>query len=117
MLGVLDPHTVWTGEALWQGCWLARSVVVVEVSGYTIEAGADLEGANLQGAGLTMAFLKGADLRRLLVAGGRRLVFRGKCDFTGAIANEDMRWPDGFEPHPGSHYAASAHGWGPVCVS
>jgi hypothetical protein len=86
---------------------LARSVVVVEVSGYTIEVGADLEGA----------FLKGADLRRLLVAGGRRLVFRGKCDFTGAIANEDMRWPDGFEPHPGSHYAASAHGWGPVCVS
>ncbi len=45
------------------------------------------------------------------------MVFRGKCDFTGAIANEDMRWPDGFEPHPGSHYAASAHGWGPVCVS
>ena len=31
----------------WQGCWSARSVVVVEVNGYTIEPGAGLLGANL----------------------------------------------------------------------
>ena len=31
----------------WQGCWSARSVVVVEVNGYTIEPGADLREANL----------------------------------------------------------------------
>ena len=27
----------------WQGCWSVRSVVVVEVNGYTIEPRADLE--------------------------------------------------------------------------
>ena len=31
----------------WQGCWSARSVVVVEVNGYTIEPGANLEEADL----------------------------------------------------------------------
>ena len=29
----------------WQGWWSARSVVVVEVNGYTIEQGANLKGA------------------------------------------------------------------------
>ena len=56
----------------WQPCWSARSVVVVEVNGYTIEPGADLEGANLEavwnGHGVWPvsnrgAFLREADLR------------------------------------------------------
>ncbi|MDP7599252.1 MAG: pentapeptide repeat-containing protein [Acidimicrobiales bacterium] len=41
----------------------------VEVNGYTIEPGADLNGANLSEANLT-----------------------------GAIADEDTRWPEGFDP-------------------
>ena len=31
----------------WQGWWLARSVVVVKVKGYTIKPGANLEEADL----------------------------------------------------------------------
>jgi len=64
-------------------------VVVVEVNGYTIEPGANLQGVNLTGAylsraNLTMAFLKGANLE------GANLV--------GAKANEDTIWPEGFDP-------------------
>ena len=36
----------------WQGCQSARSVVVVEVNGYTIEPGANLKGATLEWAGV-----------------------------------------------------------------
>ena len=55
-------------RTVWQGCRSARSVVVVEVNGYTIEPGADLSGAmlakaNLEGAGLTGANLSGARLQ------------------------------------------------------
>ena len=68
----------------WQGCWSARSVVVVEVNGYTIEPGADLSGvdfrqANLSGADLTGADLEGVNLELLLT-------------------NEDTVWPEGFDP-------------------
>jgi len=34
----------------WQPCWSARSVEAMEVNGYTIEPGANLQGANLRGA-------------------------------------------------------------------
>ena len=37
-------------RTVWQGCRSARSVVVVEINGYTIEPGADLTGAVLSGA-------------------------------------------------------------------
>ena len=49
-------------------------MVVVEGDGYTIEPGANLDGANLDGANL-----EGANL-------------------SGAIADEDTRWPKGFDP-------------------
>ena len=62
------------GGGDWQPFWSARSVLVVEVNGYTIEPGAFLEAADLTGADL-----EGADL-------------------TGAIANEETTWPDGFDP-------------------
>ena len=68
----------------WQGCWSARSVVVVEVNGYTIEPGANLEGANLEGVDLFKVHLQGADL-----AG---------ADLAGAEADEYTVWPDGFDP-------------------
>ena len=58
----------------WQGWWSARSVVVVEVNGYTIEPG-----ANLAEAGLSLAHLEGANLE-------------------GAKANASTIWPDGFDP-------------------
>ena len=41
----------------WQGCWSARSVEAVEVNGYTIEPGANLQGANLKKANLDGAFI------------------------------------------------------------
>ena len=63
----------------WQGCWAARSVVVVEVNGYTIKPGANLGGATLPGAPLTGADLGGAKLSR-------------------ASANELTIWPAGFDP-------------------
>ena len=51
----------------WQGCWSARSVVVVEVNGYEIGPGAELSGAflvevDLSGIDLTGANLSGAAL-------------------------------------------------------
>ena len=73
---------------------MARSVVVVEVNGYTIEPGANLEEAyltdawiaeaNLTGANLTGANLKRADLRR--------------ANLAGAQADEGTQWPVGFDP-------------------
>jgi hypothetical protein len=69
-------------------------VVVVEVNGYTIGPGADLEGADLKGANLKVLNLKGADL------GGADL---GGADLEGADlarakAGEDTIWPEGFDP-------------------
>ena len=49
-------------------------MVVVEVNGYTIEPGANLAKADLNGANLERA------------------------DLTEAKANEDTTWPDGFDP-------------------
>jgi len=68
----------------WQGCWSARSVVVVEVNGYTIEPGANLEGANFAGASLTRANLEGAWLKG--------------ANLKGARASESTTWPEGFDP-------------------
>ena len=42
--------------------WLALSVVVVEINGYTIKPGVDLNGAYLAGTNLTLADLNGAYL-------------------------------------------------------
>ena len=63
----------------WQPCGSARSVVVVEVNGYTIEPGADLSGADLEGVNLIGAGLRGANL-------------------TGARVNDLTIWPEGFDP-------------------
>ncbi len=51
----------------WLSYWSGRNVSAVEVNGYTIEPGANLEGAylfraNLRGAQLPLAYLFGADL-------------------------------------------------------
>ena len=54
-------------------------MVVVEVNGYTIEPGADLGGADLRYTNLEGANLKSKNL-------------------TGAKANEDTTWPEGFDP-------------------
>ena len=40
-------------KAVWQSCGPPRSVVVVEVNGYTIGPEAELSGANLSGAKAT----------------------------------------------------------------
>ena len=61
-------------KAVWQSCGSPRSVVVVEVNGYTIEPGVDLYGANLSAANLA-----GADL-------------------SGAFTDQTTRWPKGFDP-------------------
>ena len=53
---------------------MARSVVVVEVNGYTIEPGANL----------TVVDLEGVDLRGV--------------NLDRAKADEDTTWPDGFDP-------------------
>ncbi len=88
----------------WQPCWSARSVVVVEVNGYTIEPGADLTRAklgrtNLSGADLQGADLKGADLSSasLPKADLSWTDFHWLED-TGAFADEDTVWPEGFDP-------------------
>ena len=55
----------------WQPWWLARSVVVVDINGYTIESGADLSGANLE---------------------------RVYAAVHGVIADKYTTWPPGFDP-------------------
>jgi hypothetical protein len=49
-------------QAVWQPYRSARSVVVVEVNGYTIEPGVDLSDADLSDTDLSRADLSGADL-------------------------------------------------------
>ena len=68
----------------WQPCWSARSVVVVEVNGYTIEPGADLRGAKLRGANLTAANLTNTNLTG--------------TNLSGVRADGLSIWPDGFNP-------------------
>jgi len=70
-------------------------VDVVEVNGYTIKpwaklSEADLSGANLSGANLLYAKLSGADLS------GANL--RHPQAVKWARADEDTRWPEGFDP-------------------
>jgi len=44
------PEPPFVKGHIWQGCWVARSVVVVEVNGYEIEPGANLSRANTVGS-------------------------------------------------------------------
>ena len=78
----------------WQGCWLARSVLVVEVNGYTIEPRADLEGADLEGANLSGANLKGVYLGGVNLEGA----VLDRVDLAGAKAKKSTVWPEGFDP-------------------
>ncbi len=64
-------------------------MVAVEVNGYRIEAGVDLEGANLSDANLSGANLYVANLE------GAKLEDVG---LEGAIADDDTTWPEGFHP-------------------
>ena len=90
---------------------MARSVVVVEVNGYTILAkadlfranlvGADLRGVNLRRAGLTGTDLTGADLTGADLAEADLT----KAKLTGTTLvdlsyNEKTIWPRGFTPPP-----------------
>ena len=78
---------------------MARSVVAVEVNGYTIEPGAnlrradlrraDLKGASLADANLYLANLEGANLEGANLTG---------ANLEGAKADEDTTWPQGFDP-------------------
>jgi len=87
------------GGRFWQGCWSARSVVVVEVNGYTIEPGANLEGAYLDGVNVVKADLTEADLFGANLTGANfRGANLGGVDLKGAKANEDTVWPEGFDP-------------------
>ena len=63
---------------------LTLSVVVVEVNGYTIKAGADLNGA----------YLRQTDLSRV--------------DLRRATANPGTIWPDGFDPEAAGVYEISS---------
>jgi hypothetical protein len=62
-------------------------------------AGAYLAGANLAGAYLTGAYLTGAYLTRAYLPGanltGANL---SGANLTGAVADQNTRWPDGFDP-------------------
>jgi len=64
-------------------------VVVVEVNGYEVEPGANLEGANLEEADLKGANLTGANLTGANLIGANP---------TGIVADENTTWPDGFDP-------------------
>ncbi len=77
----------------WQGWWSARSVVVVEVNGYTIEPGANLVRANLEEAHLEGARFGMANLRETYLVADLEW-----ADLEGAKANEDTTWPEGFDP-------------------
>ena len=79
-------------------------MVVVEVNGYTIEPGANLEGADLNGANLEMAELNGAnlggaDLRESsLIRANLEGAALKWADLTSTFADKDTRWPEGFDP-------------------
>ena len=67
---------------------------VVELNGYTIEPGANLDGANLfkanlEGVDLTNASLVGAVLEKANLKG---------ADLQGAKADENTTWRKGFDP-------------------
>ena len=69
-------------------------MAVVEVNGYTIEPGANLSGANLSGANLSGANLNGANLEGANLYGANL----DRADLGQAVADEDTRWPEGFDP-------------------
>ena len=64
-------------------------MVVVEVNGYTIEAGANFSGADLSGADLRGAWLFGTGLATANLK---------DTDLEGATAIRSTRWPEGFDP-------------------
>ena len=89
-------------------------MVVVEVNGYEIEPGADLTGANLYrmnliGVTLTGAYLVLTDLPVANLTGAHLVLtnleganleganFSGAY-LSGAKANKDTTWPEGFDP-------------------
>ena len=83
----------------WLSCWSARSVVVVEVNGYTIRQSANLSRANLREANLERANLEEADLAGANLGGA----WLGQANLEGANlyrakANEDTTWPEEFDP-------------------
>jgi uncharacterized protein YjbI with pentapeptide repeats len=69
-------------------------MVAVEVNGYRIEAGVDLEGANLSDANLSGANLSGANLYVANLEGAKL----EDVGLEGAIADDDTTWPEGFHP-------------------
>ncbi len=69
MTAIFSKPTRSTTTPFWLSCWSARSVVVVEVNGYTIEPDVDLRGANLYRANLERANLAGADLTGTILGG------------------------------------------------
>jgi uncharacterized protein YjbI with pentapeptide repeats len=79
-------------------------VVVVEVNGYKIEPGADLQGAVLERTDLTRVDLEGADLRGAVIFGAdlRRADLSGAnlrlANLIAARADKNTIWPEGFDP-------------------
>ena len=69
-------------------------MVVVEVNGYTIEPGANLEGADLSGANLYEANLSRADLSHADLSGADLT----QAAIWGAKASQNTIWPEGFDP-------------------
>ena len=79
-------------------------MVVVEVNGYTIEPGANLEGAvlprvTLFKANLSGACLKGAHLEGATFTDAENLEVRL---VKGAVWDETTQWPPGFEKKLGA---------------
>ena len=69
----------------------------VEVNGHTIEPGANLRGADLSEADLSGAKLFEANLYRANLT--RTRFYRPlRADLRGAEANNETRWPEGFDP-------------------
>ena len=83
---------------------MARSVDDVEVNGYTIEPGANLEKAQLERADLTKARLEGANLERADLSGanlGGANLYGAELRWVNLLkakANKETIWPDRFDP-------------------
>ena len=80
-------------------CWSAIRVVVVEVYGYTIEPGANLREADLQGADLSKGDLREADLgganlhnADLRMANLSEANLAGACLWSTDLTGADLSW-------------------------
>ena len=73
-------------------------MVVVEVNGYKIEPGANLERADLSGANLSGAFLAPRMAGHGGVHSGKFAPGQHGANLNRTVADRNTRWPEGFDP-------------------